>query len=147
MGIRYFAHPLSPTQIRQSQECPRGCYEYEDDWEHWGPGATPTLDLGKCYPELQWVLNGEPPRRALALVEGAVAHTGWGWRPFRRILEPDEVLAIADDLDQLLASPEELSKIGCRFDGADCVTDNLLRARDFARQGADAGFGTHYSIG
>src|SRR5690554_5210812 len=75
MGIRYFAYPVSPRQIAQSRECPRGCFDGDDAW-HWEPGAEPTLDLDKCYPELQRALGGDQPRASYALVEGAVTHTG-----------------------------------------------------------------------
>lgn len=147
MGIRYFAYPVSPRQIEQAKRCPRGCFDGADAWEHWQPGDEPTLDLDKCYPELQWLLGGSPPRASYALVEGAAGYTWHGWDSFRRTLEPDQVKAIADDLDQLLSSPAELESIGCRFDGEDCATGNLALAHDFVSRVADAGYGVHYRIG
>lgn len=134
-------------QIRQSHDCPRGCFDGEDAWDHWGPGSVPTLDLDKCYPELQRLLHGEKPRPSHALVEGHVTHTPYGWRSFRRVLDPEQVRAIADDLDQILASALDREQIECRFNDGACVAVNLARARDFARRVTDAGFGIHYSIG
>ena len=148
MGIRYFAHPVSPRQIEQSRECPRVCLEGEDSWEHWAPNEEPTLDLDKCYPELQRLLGGEVPRPAYALVEGDVTHMGYAWRPFRRTLDVDEVRKIADGLDDLLAAVDASDLPGCRFGSPrKCVAHNLPRARDFARRVAEAGFGIHYLIG
>ncbi|MBS1698813.1 MAG: hypothetical protein JST25_10485 [Actinobacteria bacterium] len=147
-GIRYFAFPVSERQIAQSRECPRGCFDGSDSWDRWGPGDAPTLSLEKCYPELQQLLGGSDPRPALALVEGSVTHTPYGWRPYSKILDVAEARAIADDLDALLADPEHIPAIGCRFgDEEDCAPGNLIRARDFARQVSDAGFGIHYRIG
>lgn len=148
MGIRYFAYPVSPRQIAQSHECPRGCFDGDDSWHHGEPGERPTLDLDKCYPELQWFLGGDEPRPSYALVEGAVTHTGYGWESFRRTLDIEQTKTIADDLDDLLASPEALDLPACRFgDVRDCAGQNLVEARGFARQVADAGFGSHYLIG
>lgn len=148
MGIRYFAYPVSPRQIAQSHECPRGCFDGADAWDRWGPGDEPTLDLDKCYPELQWLLGGEEPRPSYALVEGAVRYTGYGWESFRRTLAVDETRAIADDLVELFTTSNALDLPECRFgDGHDCAARNLVKARDFARRVADAGFGIHYRIG
>ncbi len=148
MGIRYFAYPVSPRQIAQSHACPRGCFDGDDAWEHWGPGDEPTLNLDKCYPELQWILGGDEPRASFALVEGAVTHTGFGWQSFRRTLNVNETRTVADDLDSLLAVPNAISVPKCRFGSPhDCASENLVRARDFARRVADAGFGIHYCIG
>lgn len=148
MGIRYFAYAVSPRQIAQSRECPRGCFEHGDSWEHWDPGDEPTLDLDKCYPEMQSLLGGDRPRPAYALVEGAVTFTGYGWRPHERMLDIDETRRVADDLDDLLEHVVVADLPGCRFgDFRTCVGTNLPKARDFARRVADAGFGIHYSIG
>jgi hypothetical protein len=148
MGIRYLAHPVSARQIEQSNACPRGCFEAEDAWENWFPDHEPTLSLEKCYPEMQRLLGELMPRLSYALVEGDVTHVGYGWRSFRRILDLDQTRAIADDLDALLAEPSRLLSVPCRFgDRDDCTTPSLVRAREFARQVADAGYGIHYLIG
>lgn len=148
MGIRYFAHSVSPRQIAQASECPRGCYDGHDSWDYWGYSDAPTLDLDKCYPELQVLLGGTTPRPSYALVEGAVVLGGYGgWESFQRIIPVDEVKLIADDLDDLLSSPAEVALVACRYGDRDCVGENLPRAREFARRVADAGFGIHYSIG
>jgi hypothetical protein len=148
MGIRYFAHAVSPRQIAQSRECPRGCFEHEDLWENWDLDDEPTLDLDKCYPELQWLLGGDVPRPSYALVEGGVTPDGYGWQSFRRMLDVDETRRVADDLDDLLANVVATDLPGCRFGGPHhCLATNLPRAREFARRVADAGFGIHFRIG
>ncbi|UJP09375.1 hypothetical protein L2X99_13180 [Microbacterium sp. KUDC0406] len=148
MGIRYFASPVSPRQIEQSHECPRECFDGDDAWDHWGPGREPTLDLDKCYPELQWLLGGDRPRRSYALVRGETRQSRYGWESFHRLLDPSETRAIAADLDELLAAPDQLATIGCRFgDRSDHAHEDLRRAQAFTTRVADAGFGIHYRIG
>ncbi|PRB07048.1 hypothetical protein [Microbacterium sp. MYb64] len=148
MGIRYFAFAVSTRQIAQSRECPRGCFDGADAWDHWEPGEDPTLDLDKCYPELQLLLGGPPARASFALVEGAVTHHRYGWLPYTKTLDNDAARAIADDLGELLADPASFVEVGCRFEGGrDCVPGNLVRAREFAQRVADAGFGIRYQIG
>lgn len=148
MGIRYFAFAVSAQQIAQSQECPRGCFDGNDAWDHWGAGKSPTLDLDKCYPELQRLLGGPTPRAAFALVEGSVTDHWYGWLPYTKLLDNTAVRAIADDLEDLLSDPAGFGEVGCRFgDCGNCAHDRLVLARDFTRTVADAGFGIHYQIG
>lgn len=150
MGIRYFAHPVSPRQIAQSRQCPRGCFDGADAWEHWEPGEEPRLNLDKCYPELQWILGEaetNPARPSYALVEGEVTHTPWGWVAHRRVLDNAEAQLIAADLNDILGNAE-LTDVGCRFgDREPHAIENLIKARDFTHRVADAGFGIAYAIG
>ncbi|RXZ72881.1 hypothetical protein [Agromyces albus] len=70
-----------------------------------------------------------------------------GWIGFRRVLDPDEVAAIANDLELALAEADP-TLIDCRFDGAtDYVRSYMTAARDFTRSLATRGEGLVYLIG
>lgn len=87
------------------------------------------------------------PRPAGELVRGGVTFVGLGWVGFRRVLDPDEVATIADDLELVLAEADP-TLIDCRFDGATGYVHSYLTvAREFTRSLVARGEGLVYLIG
>lgn len=152
MGIRYFARPIHADDIELARSDLDAYFRSDRSHQfvcHQEP-RPPILDLDKSWRDLQsvfWSPPDQPARPAAALVDGDVRQRCCGWEAHRRVLDPDTVRAIADDLD----SPELSQRRGDETDGSLRGThylDELLeRARTFTRQVADQGWGMYYSIG
>lgn len=151
MGIRYHAYPVAPHDIGDAKRNPDRYLGGDPLMDAWG-GTEPRprmLYLDKCWGCLQGKFGiGTPDERPAAeLVRGKVTFVDLGWIGFRRVLDPNEVAAIADDLDVVLADADP-SLIDCRFDGpTDYVRRYLTDARDFTRSLAARGEGLVYLIG
>ena len=103
MGIRYYAYPVHSDDIARARADPLAFVSDDPFSDAWGPEELrPTmLYLDKCWHYLQVVLRPRSdgaPRTSFGLVEGQVTHTDRGWIPFVKLLAPDDVAAIADDL-------------------------------------------------
>lgn len=123
MGIRYYAYAFDGDQTESALAEPRsfigadpladafglppGFTEGYTDFEQ-GPPEAEMLYLDKVWNNLQRMTKPSRPdgqaRPAYRMFEGAVTpvDSGWAeWRPWLRVIAPDEVKDIADDLDTL----------------------------------------------
>lgn len=164
MGIRYYAYPVPPAMIAEALDDP--CRFHGDDplMDAWGPEDTRPvmLYLDKCWREMQAAFNvwADSPRPAAELVRGAVTFVDEGaYHAFERTLTPEEVAAIADDLDDFVVDhdlegerdedeDEEVAADGSREVSQEAYFRHyVLAARDFCRDMATAGYGLAYLIG
>lgn len=151
MGIRYYAYPVSPREIEAARENP--CAFHGDDplMDAWGPveERPPMLYLDKCWTCLQRLfdVDSDHPRPAAELVRGDVTMTELGWIPYERVLDPDEVAAIADDVERFVSDGDLIEPVPCRFASCDALRAYLEDAKDFLSDLRAAHYGLVYLIG
>lgn len=125
MGIRYYAYAFEDHMTDQALAFPRSILAGDPHADAWGgePGAsisvvtleqhTPERDmlyLDKAWRHLQIItgpeIRGAAARPAHRMFEGAVTmdHDHMGWDPWLRVLRPEEVPAIAEDLEGISES-------------------------------------------
>lgn len=170
MGIRYWASGLPPEAVERARRAPK-CYFHDDPFEERGPDGKreeiPVLDLDKAWHSLQrmtedpsarpsgwrrsgadrgWDLRRElSPRAASALVAGDVVHTYDGWTSYIGILDPEQVAAVADDLDTM--GEGDVNAVYEDRDDRAHVLHYLEQAKEFAAEVRDRGWGVIYTIG
>lgn len=162
MGIRYYAYPVDANELELARISPATYLSedpFADAWFTPLDERPPMLYLDKCWRELQALLElQEPlqPRPAYGLVRGNVTMTGEGWIPFVRLVEPDEVAEIADDLT--LVEPAHVTEMltartasfypGETIETAEQYIVPYLRdAQKFTRELAGRGDAFVYKIG
>lgn len=162
MGIRYYAYAFDADLPAKPADPVIAMYD-EALADAWGlsrdtraaiallqklPPQSDMVDLDKAWRELQrlTVRGGEDggPRAAYRMFEGRVYETGQGYLPWYRIVSPDEVPKIAEDLGELQASvgPDRISDRD-----PDYILFHLRQAAEFTAAVAAAGRGFVYHIG
>lgn len=108
MGIRYYAYPVAAELIAHARDDPYQFMSADPLMDAWGPAEDRPrmLYLDKCWSTLQDLTDGGPggqPRPAYRLFEGDVTFVdgGMAWYAWTRVLDPDEVDKIADDIVML----------------------------------------------
>ncbi|WP_382304920.1 hypothetical protein [Herbiconiux sp. UC225_62] len=152
MGIHYFAYPLHPVFVDTAVSDPRthlDSDEFHQFFMHGEPGLA-TLDLDKCWREMQGLFGSRPDRPsrpAHQLVEGEVTPACCGWYGFYRAVTPAAMYAIADDFAAVNDEDirEALGPEACADNSY--VQQMLDRARNFTREVTRRGMGAVYHIG
>jgi len=152
MGIRYYAYAFAPEHTEEALRDPRAFLSADPLADAWGmePGAavsvatfqqtSPAEDmlyLDKAWSGLQQLFGpsqaGEPARPGYRMFEGQVAMRGdFGWEPWIRCLAPDEIGAIARDLQSF--NDEELEG---RIRGDEVGAHDTDREIEYQRQFLD----------
>ncbi|WP_309073131.1 DUF1877 family protein [Paenarthrobacter sp.] len=170
MGIRYYAYAFDGDVTDQVLSDPRSVVSADPLADAWGlePGvriSRTTFEQAVCerdmlYLDKAWrhlqVLTaplraGITARPAFRMFEGSITMHDEGWDPWVRALTPSEVLAIAQDLDEVSDGEVGLrlpvSSHVDRDREVDYAVGYLRRARTFAKNLADDGRGMVYLIG
>ncbi|BCW49207.1 hypothetical protein J2Y41_000582 [Arthrobacter sp. 1088] len=170
MGIRYYAYAFDGDVTDQVLSDPLSVVPADPLADAWGlePGAGTShttfeqviserdmLYLDKAWRHLQVLTAplsaGAAARTAFRMFEGSVTMHDEGWEPWVRALSPSEVLAIAQDLDEVSDGEVRLRlPVSSHLDGdleVDYAVGYLRRARTFARNLANEGRGMVYLIG
>ncbi|MBT8158878.1 MULTISPECIES: DUF1877 family protein [Arthrobacter] len=170
MGIRYYAYAFDGDVAKKALSDPMSFMSADPLADAWGlePGVgTSYTTFGQSIPERDmlyldkaWghlqVLTaplraGMAARPAFRMFEGNVTMHDDGWEPWVRALAPSEVLAIAQDLDDVSDAEVRLrlpvSPYVDRDLDVEYAVGYLRRARVFARNLADEGRGMVYLIG
>lgn len=173
MGIRYYAYAFDNNEIDRALADPRSVLSSDPLADAWGlePGAavsatnfeqTPPrrdmLYLDKAWSDLQnltWPDSFEgPPRPAFRMFEGGVSYCPeyCCWESWVRAVLPNEVVAIAEDLESISAD-EARRSVDPRYSGDErvamekYVTDYLGAARQFVQGLVTDRRGFVYAIG
>lgn len=173
MGIRYYAYAFDPEQAQQAVDDPESILSSDPLADAWGlePHASVSvatfeqvspkrdmLYLDKAWGALQALTRpaSDGPRegQAYRMFEGQVTMHGMGWTPWVRVILPEEVPAIRDDLCLFDESSVRAWAAGWRSPfGANhenevrYVIDFLERAKQFVANLAEDGRGMVYTIG
>ena len=170
MGIRYYAYAFDGDFTEQVLADPKSVVSADPLADAWGlePGAGTSITtfgqliserdmlyLDKAWRHLQVLTAplgaGMAERPAFRMFEGNVTMHNEGWEPWVRVLTPSEVLAIAQDLDDLSDAEARLRLPVSPFVDRDLdveyAVSYLRRARVFATNLADEGRGMVYLIG
>jgi hypothetical protein len=160
MGIRYYAYPVDADLIEVAKSSPRSFLSDDPLMDAWGPldERSPMLYLDKCFHELRVLLGGDsssPNRPAFQLVEGDVVHVPEEWISHVAVLDPAQVVEIAQDLSvitpgQVRASLTATRTFGPRDDLDEefhYVTQYLRDAVTFTTGLSERGDGLVYMIG
>ena len=151
MGIRYYAYPVSSQEIDEARRRPCPFHGADPMADAWGPvDERPVmLYLDKCWPFLQRAFRLDEPeqRPAAELVRGRVTFTDDGWDPYERVLDPEEVAAIAADLATL--GDGDIAQLVNEVapEHRDYLRFHLEQARSFTAEMSEAGHGLVYLIG
>ena len=170
MGIRYYAYAFDADRTAEALVDPRAFISSDPFADAWGiePHTpfdiatlqqwTPKRDLlylDKAWPMLQDLTRGAssgpagPP--AYRMFEGWVTQElgGYGWVPWVRALGPDEMPAVAEDLERFTpaAAHARLRARGLSSGDIDYVLQYLERAQTFVDGLVDDGRGMAYLIG
>ncbi len=173
MGIRYYAYAFEAEQTADALVHPRRYLSADPLADAWGfePGArigsglygqvVPKRDmlyLDKAWDELQDLTRERPgvhpERPSYRMFEGHVNVNAGppGWEPWVRVLAPEEMSPIAQDLSELCRdlnaeSPDEsVASLWRCPSSADYVLPYLCKARDFTRGLVEDGRGMVYMI-
>jgi hypothetical protein len=164
MGIRYFALPVPAQLVNIARINPRAFLSDPHFWESWSdpPDRPECLYLDKPWRDLRDLLGqpgaepgAESARPAYELLRGEVKPYGYGWIPYCRVLDTEEVAAVAEDLARVdlpplyqswsaHVSPDWAAIVNGR---RDTVESYLEDARRFTTELAGQGLGLVYSIG
>ncbi|AIY01520.1 hypothetical protein ART_1921 [Arthrobacter sp. PAMC 25486] len=160
MGISYFARPVPAGLVNIAKIDPGAFLDDALFWRTWTEhkGRPETLSLGDAWSDLQTLLadtRKDPPRPAYELVRGEPQYPGWHIQPFDRVLDPEQVTAVAGDLAQTdlkemyqhclpLHSPDWAAILAGR---RGYVESYLAAAASFTAELSARGFGLIYSIG
>ncbi len=160
MGIRYFALPVPAPMVSIARINPRAFLSEHHFRESWSdpPDRPEGLYLDKPWQDLRDLLSWpaeEPTRPAYELLRGDVKMYGYGWIPYDRVLDADQVLEVATDLARVdlphllqswssYVSPDWAAILAGR---RDTVEQYLADARKFTGELATRGLGLIYSIG
>jgi len=157
MGIRYYAYPVEPELVDKARADPETFISADPLMDAWGPThERPTmLYLDKCWSPLQRLTHPDPmadPRPAFRLFEGEVTptHGGLAWYAWFRVLGPDEVASIADDLVDI--GDQEVEALVASYadpnpDDYPYIRHHLTAAQEFTMQMAREGKAIIYMIG
>lgn len=168
MGIRYYAYAFDPERTEQAFADPGRFISADPLADAWGfpPGAsfaTPTFEqavsprdmlyLDKAWRALQALTGptaGRSARPSFQMFEGDVTHHEYGWDRFVRALGPDELPAIAADLDAMdrdwLGRHVRVPSSRDAGEEVAYLEEFLERARVFTAALADEGRGMVYVI-
>ncbi|MCZ9881131.1 DUF1877 family protein [Arthrobacter sp. B2a2-09] len=170
MGIRYYAYAFDGHATEQVLSDPMSVVSADPLADAWGlePGVgtrvttfgqliseRDMLYLDKAWRHLQVLTAplraGMAARPAFRMFEGNVTMHDEGWEPWVRALTPSEVLAIAQDLDDVSDAEVRLRLPDSPYVNRDLDVEYavgyLRRARVFATNLADEGRGMVYLIG
>lgn len=170
MGIRYYAYAFDADSTDRALADPRSVISDDPLADAWGlphgftSGTTdfeqsvPARDM--LYLDKAWSLlqaltapkGGDEPRPAYRMFEGRVTDTETGWVSWVRALTPNEVAAIARDLDSIDdddagARFRERARFGDPEADAEYGHQYLRKARAFVAALAADGRGMAYMIG
>lgn len=171
MGIRYYAYAFDAEMTEQALADPRSMISDDPLADAWGlphgftSGTTnfeqsvPARDmlcLDKAWSLLQALTapegSDEEPRPAFRMFEGRVTDTHTGWLSWVRALTPEEVAAVARDLESIDdADAEARFRESARWGDPDAEAaygqQYLRAARAFVAGLAASGRGMAYLIG
>lgn len=171
MGIRYYAYAFGVDQREQAIMSPRTVVADDPLADAWGlpPGCKngwtnfqqassdrDMLYLDKAWRELQIVTrpesDGIAPRPAYAMFEGEVAWRGMCHDGWIRAILPEDVPAVAEDIesvtdDEMRHRLHGAARVGQDpVEGLEYALDFLGRARRFVGRLVDDGRGMVYAI-
>lgn len=160
MGISYFARPVPAGLVDIAKINPAAFLDDAWFWRTWTPSRwrPEVLSLDKTWQDLQTLFGGnsqDPPRPAYELVRGQAQFIGWHIQPFDRVLDPRQVAAVAQDLEQTdlrelyqHCLPQHSPDWAAIMDGRrGYVESHLAAAARFTGELSAKGLGLIYSIG
>ncbi len=160
MGIKYFALPVPAPLVNIARMNPRAFLPERPAGNAWPEPPCPpdALQLDKPWQDLRDLLGWpghQPPRPAFELLRGEVKQRGYGWLPYERVLGPQDVVEVAEDLSRLdlaalyqayepLVSPDWAAIMDGR---RGIVESHVRKAEAFTAKLAHNGQGLIYRIG
>lgn len=141
MGIRYYAWPLSASDVVAAREDPESFTADDPFCEAWFTANEGNCYLDKAWHGLQLVLalshNEEEDRPAEALVAGRVTFVETGWIPHVGVLDPDELRLAAADLALVQIDVPEPARSRRRSAPPQLIPGNNLTDLDYLQHNLD----------